>query len=437
MGLKIFDRITSLLKSPLHRNAIFLMGDTVFTSALGFIFWTAAARFYIESDVGLASTMISSMGLLAMASTLGFTMGLIRFLPQVRDEEHSKIINSCFTISGILALILAFIFILGLDLWVPPLRFLKSSIFMIIVFMIFTLALTLTSLLNGVFISARKAEYVFIKNSMITSVLKLVLLIILSVLAVSLTYFNIYYPWGIAAIVAVLVSLFIFVRKAGFAYKPRISVKRSSINHMMRFSAGNYVAIFFGSAPVLILPLMITNMLSTDITAYFYLTWMMSNLLFIIPSAVGISLLSEMSHEERRYEEKIKKAAKFIAMLLLPAVIIFLLLGDKLLLLFGASYSANASTALQIFAISSIPLAVNGVFVAIKNAKKEVRYVILVNAAIALGTLILSYLVMKNFGLLGIAMSWIVSQSVVAGAVLLSIFSARIGRFKKKFEEKY
>jgi len=408
------------------------MGDTVLASALGFIFWMVAARFYVESDVGLASTMISSMGLLAMVSTLGFTVGLIRFLPQARDEEHSKIINSCFTISGSLALILALVFILGLDLWVPTLKFLKSNVFMITVFMIFTLALTLTSLLNGVFISARKAEYVFIKNSMITSVLKLVLLIILSILAASLTYFNIYYPWGIAAIVAVIFSIVIFMSKTRYRYKPRISVKRSSINHMMRFSTGNYVAIFFGSGPLLILPLMITNMLSTDITAYFYLTWMMAGLLFVIPSSIGISLLSEMSYEEKKYEEKIKKAAKFIAVLLLPAVIAFLFLGDKFLMVFGPSYSANASTALQIFALSSIPLAVNAVFVTVKNARKEVRYVILVNAAIALSTLILSYLVMKDFGLLGIAMSWIVSQSVVAGVVVLSVFLTKIKVKRKK-----
>lgn len=432
MGLKVFERITSLLKSPLHRNAIYLMGDTVFTAALGFIFWTAAARFYIESDVGLASTMISSMTLLAMASTLGFTVGLIRFLPQARDEEFSKIVNSCLTLSGTLALILAFIFILGLDIWIPKLQFLKADIFSLIPFMIFTLVWTLTTLLNGIFISVRKAEYVFIKNSMITSALKLVLLIVLSFLAIGLPYNNIYYSWGIAAIVAVLISLFILMRKTRHAYRLRISVKRNSINHMMRFSTGNYVAIFFSTAPFLILPLMITNILSTEITAYFYLTWMMASLLFIIPSAVGTSLLSEMSHEERKYEEKIKKASKFIAMLLLPAVIIFLFLGNKFLLVIGPSYSANASTALQIFALSSIPLAVNAVFVTVKNARKEVRYVILVNAAIALSTLILSFLVMKDFGLLGISMSWIVSQSVVAGAVVLSVFLTKIKVKRKK-----
>jgi O-antigen/teichoic acid export membrane protein len=402
------------------------MGDSVLASGLGLIFWTFAARFYTETDVGLASTLISSIGLLAIASTLGFTVGLIRFLPMATDEEYSKMINSCFTVSSILAVILAIIFIIGLDVWSPALNFLKSNIFIVIIFVLFALALTLTALMNGIFIAARKAEYVLLKNSIIASALKLILLIALSIITISLAYLNIYFAWGVAAIVAVLVSIFIFLPKTRKSYRARISVETRSINHMMRFSAGNYAAIFFLQAPILILPLMITNMLSAEITAYFYLTWMMANLLFFIPSAVGTSLLSEMSYEEVNYDEKTIRAAKFIALLLIPGIILFLVLGDRFLLLFGASYSANASTALMIFTISSIPLAVNAIYVTVKNAMKQVRYVILVNATIAIGTLGSSYLVMSNYGLLGIAFSWLASQSFVATLILLSLLVKKV-----------
>jgi O-antigen/teichoic acid export membrane protein len=404
-----------------------LIADNVLASALGFFFWIIAARFYVESDVGIASTLISSMTLLSIASTLGFTVGLIRFLPQAKAEYSSKIINSCFTVSGILALILASVFIIGLDIWSPPLRFLKNDVTIAVIFVLFTLAMTFTTLLNGIFISARKAEYVLFKNSMIFSVLKLVLLMILSGFALMLTYFNIYFSWGIATIIAVLISLLILVPRMNMTYRPRISIDRKSIDHMMRFSLGNYIAIFFGNAPILILPLMITNILGSDVTAYFYLTWMMASLLFIVTSAVGTSLLSEMSHEEMKYDEKAIKAAKFIALLLVPGIILFLLFGDKFLLLFGASYSDNASAALQIFAISALPHAVNGLFVTVKNAKKEVRYVILVNAIIALGTLVSSYFLMNFYGLYGIAIAWISIQSIVACGVISTLI------FKRKF----
>jgi O-antigen/teichoic acid export membrane protein len=421
MNLNISEKITSLLKDPLHRNAIYLMGDSVITSALGFVFWVVAARFYAEGDVGMASTIISALGLLAIASTLGFSVGLIRFLPESRGEEYSRIINSCFTLSGILALVLAVIFILGLDVWLPSLNFLKSDMLFVFVFMIFTLTWTFSILLNSLYISARRSEYVFIKNSMMASTLKLSLLVILSYLAVNLTFSNIYYSWAVAALLAVIFSAYLFIKKTGSSYKPRISLEKDSISPLMRYSAGNYIATFFYQIPLLVLPLMLTNILGTHITAFFYLTWMMANLLFIIPSAVGTSLLSEMSHEESRYEENIKKASKFITLLLIPGIILFLLVGDTLLLIFGSSYSANASFALKIFAISSIPLAINSVYITVKNAKKQVRYVILVNAATALSTLLVSYLVMGTYGLNGIAVTWLVCQSAVAVAILFNL----------------
>ena len=89
---------------------------------------------------------------------------------------------------------------------------------------------------------------------------------------------------------------------------------------MLRFSGGNYVAILFNAAPYLMLPLMITNILGAEITAYFYLSWMMAGLLFFIPSAVGSSLLSEMSHEEKNYDEKIKISIKISQILTLGKI---------------------------------------------------------------------------------------------------------------------
>jgi O-antigen/teichoic acid export membrane protein len=296
---------------------------------------------------------------------------------------------------------------------------------LVIGFIAFTLGWTFTHLLTGIFISARKAEYVFVKNSVITSGLKLVVLVFLSVFAASFAFSNIYYSWGIAVIASIIISFLILMPRIRKAYKARISMERSPIKPMMRFSAGNYIAIFFGQAPILLLPLLITNIVGSDITAYFYLAMMMSGLLFIIPSAVGTSLLSEMSHEEVNYHDKIKKAALFIAILLSIGIIVFLLLGDELLLLFGPSYAVNASTALKIFAISSIPLSVNGIFVAIKNAKKQVRYVILVNAAVAIGTLTMSLMFMTEYGLYGISTAWLISQSVVAGSILISFLFRR------------
>ena len=70
------------LNDPLFKNAYFLMFSSLTSAGSGFFFWLIAARFYSTSDIGLASAIISAMGLIAMLSLLGFDISLVRFLPE-------------------------------------------------------------------------------------------------------------------------------------------------------------------------------------------------------------------------------------------------------------------------------------------------------------------------------------------------------------------
>jgi len=50
------------------------------TSAGSGFFWLIAARFYSTADIGLASAIISAMGLISMLSLLGFDCFSVRAL---------------------------------------------------------------------------------------------------------------------------------------------------------------------------------------------------------------------------------------------------------------------------------------------------------------------------------------------------------------------
>ncbi len=66
-----------------------------------------------------------------------------------------------------------------------------------------------------------------------------------------------------------------------------------------------------------------------------------------------MSLFAEGSHFERELKSNVRKALKFIFLLLIPAVILIIFFGDYLLLLFEAEYSIKGLALLQIFAVSS------------------------------------------------------------------------------------
>ncbi|RLI84943.1 MAG: polysaccharide biosynthesis protein, partial [Candidatus Altiarchaeales archaeon] len=210
-----------VFSDKLYSNATYLMLTTIVTSGLGFFFWAIVARFYTVEDVGLATTIISSMMLIATLSVLGFDIGLIRFLPQADLEKSKRMINSCLSISGILSISLVVIFLLGLDFLSPKLLFIRESASFISLFALFTFIWSLSMLVDGIFISQRIAKYVFARSA-IFSILKLSV----PILVVTLGSFGIFFSWGISALVAFLIAIFYLLPKIILGYRPRFSVNK-------------------------------------------------------------------------------------------------------------------------------------------------------------------------------------------------------------------
>ena len=94
-----------------------MIANTGVTTGLGFFFWMVVARYYTEYEVGVGAAILSAIRLLALFSTLGLDIALIRFLSKAKKPV--EMINSSFAISGVVALVLSGIFIAGIDLWSP------------------------------------------------------------------------------------------------------------------------------------------------------------------------------------------------------------------------------------------------------------------------------------------------------------------------------
>jgi len=413
------------IKSPLYRNSFFLMASTVVTTGLGFFFWMVVARFYTEAEVGWGAAIISAMSLLALLSVPGFGAALIRFLPKA--EKPQDMINSCLTLSGIIALVLAVIFIAGLDIWSPALGFIKENAIFAAAFVLFVLVQTLAGVIISVFIANRRADFVLSKNA-IFSLLKIPLPILL---VLFFHAFGIAASWGIAAAIALAVSLFLFLPRVQQQYKPVPGLNLGIIGGMWRYSAGSYFAHLFESAPALVLPIMVVNLLGAEQNAYFYVAWMIAGLLFAIPMAVAQSLFAEGAHFEDRLWSNVGRSIKFVFLLLVPAVILVLLLGKWLLLLFGEGYSMNGLLLLRILCISSVFIGINRIYTSTLRVEDRMRELALIFGFITVGTLLGSYFIIPETGMAGIGYVWLAAQGIVSiyaiSAMRLRYRGARIG----------
>lgn len=393
------------LNDPLFKNSYYLMATTLFTAGAGFFFWIFAARLYTVEEVGLGSAILSATWLLSILSVLGFDIGLIRYLPEERDK--SRMINSCFTMTALVALVLAVVFILGLQIWSPALMILREQTLFGLVFVLFTIAMTLFGLQTNVFVAFRQAKYSFIQGSV--AMLRIVILPFL----ITFGAFGVYLSAGLSTTIALIVGNMLIL-KVFSAYMPVPTINKKIISEMMHYSFGNNIANIFYFFPVAVLPLLVVDVLGEAVNAYFYVAWAIASVLLMIPFTTSTSLFAEGSFSPDELRQNVIKSLKFIFVLLVPAIIGISIFGRYVLLLFGKSYAENAYEVLLILSLASIPHAINVVYVAIKRVEQEIMPVIYVYGAVAVLTLIGSCVVIPEMGLIGIGISWIFGNGIVA-----------------------
>ncbi len=408
------QRLKQFLATPLYRNAVYLMINTVVVSLLSFFFWVVVARFYTEAEVGYSSAIISAASLVATLSLFGFNFSLIRFLPQAKKPQ--ELINSCLTLSGLASLAIASIFLVTVDFWSPTLAFIKGNAIFATTFIILTLIWALSILVSTTFVARRRAGFALLQCS-IHSLIKIPLPILF---VLFFHAFGIVASWGIAFGVSLAVSLFLFLPKVQNHYKPMLVLKLNLIKGMWQYSGGSYLAHIFSAAPGVVLPIIVVNLLGPEQNAYFYIAWMVASLLLAIAGAISISLFAEGSHSEDKLRENVIKSLKFTFLFLVPAVILLVLVSKWLLLAFGQSYSANALHLLWILAISSLPLGIISIYITILRVTGRIKELVVILGFIAIALLAVSYLIMPSTGIIGIGYAWLGVHGLAAAYALVS-----------------
>ena len=402
------QRLKQLLATPLYANAIYLTLSILVRSLFTFIFWLVVARFYTEAEVGYSSAIISVVNYLALLSLIGWDSSLIRFMPQA--EKPRRLINSCFTLCSLISILIAGIFIAGVDFWSPALTFIKENNIFVLVFIIFTLLWVLSLLIDATFIAKRRAGFTLIQSA-ISSILKIFLAVLL---VLFFHAFSIVASWAIALGVAIAVSLFLFIPKVQHNFRLVPTLDVSLLHSRRHYAGGNYLTSLFISAPPLILPVIVVNVLGPERNAYFYVAWVMSSLLSAIAVAISSSLFAEGAHFEDRLGENVSKSLKFIFILLIPAVILLILVGKWLLLVFGQSYAVNGLKLFWILILSSLPLGINHVYTSILRVRGRLKELMAIWGFIAVTMLVTSYLIAPVTGIIGIGYTWLGTQSAVS-----------------------
>jgi O-antigen/teichoic acid export membrane protein len=390
------------------------MLSTGVMAVFGFFFWMINARLYSAEQVGIGATLISVMTLISSFSLLGLGNSLIKYLPT--SYKKNEKINTSFMLVGLTSIFISIFFLVFLKTFSPRLLFVRESIIFSLLFILFIVFSSLNIISESAFIAYRSSKFVLIKST-IFSVVKLILPIFL----VALGAYGIVVSMGIATAIAFLFSLVFLILR--FNYLPKPIINRIVVKRITKFSLGNYVAGSLGGLPSMVLPILITNLIGAKFSAYFYMAMMIANLLYIIPTATSQSLFAEGSNSERDLKIQLKKAIKIISLLLVPAILVTFLFGNYILLAFGKEYSYEGFILLKLLSISGIFISINAIGGAILKIKQKIKLMILLSLINAFVILSLNVILIKMdlFGVVGVGIGWTVGQGIISVIYLLFI----------------
>ncbi len=391
----------------LFRNSLYLLLATGVMAGFGFFFWLLASRIFSPADVGLATTLIAVMNLIAMLSLLGFDTALVRFLPSTTHKDAT--INTGMLVVAAAAVLIAGVFLALVGVLAPVLLFIRAGVVLPLIFIFLCAATALNILTDSIFLAHRAAKYTFIINTLF-SASRIVLLLCF----VHSGTVGIFLAVGVSQTIGLVLSVLVLLRS--FAYVPAVQIDAQVLRRVGGYSAGNYVAGILNLLPATILPIMIIDTLGPAKAAFFSIAMMIGNLLYAVPWTTTRSLFAEGSRDPETLAANVRKSLKLMAAVMVPAVVVLCVGGGLLLSMFGKAYSVEGFRFLQLVAVTGLAVCALSLLETYFRVVGNSNWLIIINI-FYMGTICGLGYVLLPFGLAGIGVAWL------AGHVVASVVS--------------
>jgi len=417
-------RLSTLLaevRLPLFRNAYALLLNNFLTSGLGIIYWAVAVRLYPPSDVGIGASLVSTLMFVAAVSQFNLRFLLYRYIPRV-GRGTGKLIGATYLLVAVAALLLGLLTaLIGLRLGAAP-DSLDAEALEIAVFTLSSVIWGLFAFQDQVLAALRLSLWVPVEN-LAFGLLKLGLLFFF----IGFHPFGVFFSWIVSAVVGVVIASTVIFG----VVLPRLHhvaiTEPVSLRGMVQYVGADYVAGIIATAPGL-MPAIVYVVLGAEQSAFFYPVWLFTVMLYALPVAMFTSLLVESSGGHADFQRDGRASVARIAFgLVVPVAVLTIGAPQVLLLIFGAEYAEAGAESLRLLALSAVPFTFNSFATHLARSRAQMTRVILIEAGVAVPSLVLTVALLPPMGLTGAALAFLVSQSAVAG-ILLTTFMRPILR---------
>ena len=410
-------------------SSLALVVGKVATMAVGFLFWVVAARAFQQSEVGLAAGAVSAVMLCTQLALLGVGSSVILNYPR-HDRDPAPLLDSAFSLVAAASVLAVAIFFVIAATALHELRVVATDPVFALALVAMSVLGTIGILLDQVSTLLRRGDQMLVR-ALLFGLANVALLAPVAALSSGAGAVWIFATWvGAAAAAVLLGAVQLWRTPLRYRYRPRL--RRHLAWPLLRVGVPNHWLTLTERAPGLILPIIVTELVSPAANAAWYAAWMMAWVLYIIPIQVGMTLFAEAATKTASLTKLIRHGLRSSLVLGVSGAAVVALIAPQLLSILGHRYAEAGSTPLRILVLAVVPLTfVQAYFVVCRSTGRLKEGIVTgaIGASVSIGGAALAAL---ESGLVGMAVVWVVTQVVVSVWAVWRLF--RLSRASRQID---
>jgi O-antigen/teichoic acid export membrane protein len=405
-------------------NSLALIAAKVATLSLGFLFWLVAARLFPPGQVGLAAGAVAAVLLCTQLGLLGAGAAVISLLPK-HARSPSRLLDTALTLVMASGTLVGLAFV-GLAAGVfPELGVVGSSATYTLLFAAMSVFGAVGVLLDQVSTSLRRGDEA-LGRGVLNGALSLVCVGALGAGVAGAGSMAIFACWVVGGAAACALGV-LQLRRGTARYRWRPRLEPGLARRLVGLGLPNHVLTLADRAPGLVLPIIVTELLSPEANAYWYAVWMMAWVVFVIPVQVGMTVFAEATRAPAAIDRLVRHGVRVSLGLGVLAAAGLAALASVALSLMGSRYAIAGTDALRVLVWGVVPAAIVQAYYARSRAAHRLREAIATATVSGVLTVAAAATAGVLWGLTAMAAAWVLAQAVTGAWSLwrLSALAAR------------
>jgi O-antigen/teichoic acid export membrane protein len=413
VGLQVTDITpeSASTRFGLVTNSLGMVVAKFVAMGLGLLFWLVAAQETSRREVGLVGALVATTLLCVQLAQRGTAQGLVSVIGGAQRHEHLVVVRAArrtVLVGGVVVSAVAVL--LGL-LSTGDLGELSRHPLAVGVFAMAVTSGALGSVQDQLSMAHGASNGIVVRNAA-NGAVSVIAAIIASAVHEHPGWLLLFTCWTAGSLTAALIGEFQSLRSvtahAEELHSDRLRALRRELESVGR---RNFVLTFLERLPGLMLPLIVTAVLSAADTAVWYTTWQIAWAVFVIPIALGTGLYADVTADgggDRPVRARVRVAIKVALGLVVGAGALALMLSPVVLPLIGKSYADDGLLPLSLLIVAAVPLTIAQVYYGLCRAEGRFREATRLAAAVTVLSLVSATTAAFVWGsLVPIAAAWL------------------------------